>query len=57
MYEGKGEQGGVLGKLEVSRGAIVWYPRNHTYGHKITWSQLDALAQGFARFERRKKRR
>jgi hypothetical protein len=47
----------VLGKLEVSKGAIVWYPKNHRFGHKISWRELDSLAKEYPKRERRKPRR
>lgn len=47
--------GAVLGKLEVSKGALVWYPKDKIYGHKITWSQFDEEMQKYPRLERRKK--
>jgi hypothetical protein len=45
----------ILGKLEVSKGAIVWYPKGTTYGHKMTWDQLDAEMANYPPVERRKK--
>ena len=50
--------GQKLGKLEISRGSLVWYPRDMTYGHKLTWSQFDKLVKAgdFPRAERRKDR-
>jgi hypothetical protein len=48
------EDGSVLGKLEVSKGAIVWYSRDMTYGHKMTWAQLDAIMETYPRKEKRK---
>jgi hypothetical protein len=48
--------GAVLGKLEVSRGSIVWYPKGTRYGHKIRWMQLDKLAVDYPQVERRKPR-
>lgn len=47
--------GTSLGKLEVSRGALVWYPRNRTVGHKISWSNFDAMMKEYPRRERRKR--
>jgi hypothetical protein len=47
--------GEPLGKLEVSKGALVWYPPNTTLGHKITWAQFAKLMQGYPKSERRKK--
>jgi hypothetical protein len=47
--------GVVLGKLEVSKGALVWYPKDRTYGHKISWSDFDALMRRYPRRERRKR--
>ena len=45
----------LLGKLEVSKGALVWYPPNTVLGHKITWLQFAKLMQGYPKAERRKK--
>lgn len=47
--------GSVLGKLEVSKGALVWYPKDKTYGHKITWRKFDEEMKKYPRLERRKK--
>lgn len=47
--------GSVLGKLEVSKGALVWYPKDKTYGHKIRWSKFDEEMKKYPRLERRKK--
>ena len=46
--------GKVLGKLEVSKGSVVWYPKDLTYGHKATWSKLDEMMKDLPRSERRK---
>lgn len=32
-----------FGKLLVSKGAIVWYPRSGKHGHKLSWTAFDAL--------------
>ena len=32
--------GEILGRLEVSKGSLVRYPKNNTYGHKIAWAQF-----------------
>jgi hypothetical protein len=42
-----------LGRLEVSKGSLVWFPRNNTYGHKILWSQFDSVMQEYPRYETR----
>jgi len=42
-----------LGTLKISRGSLVWYPRDHTYGHKIRWTEFDIAAQEYPREERR----
>ena len=46
----------AFGKLEVSRGSIVWYPRGKTYGHKLAWTDVDWIAKQYPRVERRKKK-
>lgn len=33
--------GQKFGTLKVSKGALVWVPRDHTYGYKIGWSKFD----------------
>jgi hypothetical protein len=48
--------GQVLGKLEVSRGSLVWYPKDRSYGHKITWGDFDREMQKYPRLEKRKKK-
>lgn len=35
--------GSALGKLEVSKGSIVWFPKDHTIGYKLTWTAFDEL--------------
>ena len=47
----------VLGKLEVSKGALVWYPKNTRIGHRIRWPDFDELALNYPRVERRKPRK
>ena len=46
--------GDVIGRLEVSKGSIVWYPKNNTYGHKITWAKFGKLMEDYPRVEKRK---
>jgi len=48
--------GETLGKLEVSRGALVWYPKDTTYGHKVGWAQFNGLMKKYPKLERRKKK-
>ena len=48
--------GSIFGKLEVSKGAIVWYPKDTTWGHKMSWKSLDGEMSKYPRSERRKKR-
>jgi hypothetical protein len=47
--------GKILGKLEVSRGSRVWYPKDMTYGHKVPWSEFDRAMRAYPRPERRKR--
>lgn len=35
--------GTALGKLEISKGAVVWFPKDHTYGYKIGWKEFGEL--------------
>jgi len=35
--------GEKLGRLKVSRGSVEWTPRDHTYGHHLSWEEFDGL--------------
>ena len=35
--------GEMLGTLKVSRGGMVWRPRDHTYGYYLSWEKLDEV--------------
>ena len=35
--------GSILGTLEVSKGSVVWFPKDASYGHKIAWSDFDTI--------------
>ncbi len=45
--------GELLGTLEVSKGAVVWFPPGTTYGHKARWADFDMMMRKRRRFERR----
>ena len=48
------EDADLLGTLEVSNGAIVWFPRKGKYGRKISWKRFSELMEENAtRFEKR----
>ncbi len=32
-----------LGQLHVSHGAVVWFPSNKQFGHKLSWAKLAEL--------------
>jgi len=40
--------GSVLGTLKVSKGTVVWVPKDHTYGYKIGWRDFGALMRQHA---------
>lgn len=35
----------TLGTLKVSKGAVVWRPKDFTYVYKLTWDQLGEIMQ------------
>jgi hypothetical protein len=39
-----------FGELRVSKGAAVWFPVNKVKGYRLSWSQLDRLAQEHGRY-------
>lgn len=38
-----------FGELRISRGAVVWIPADKSKGRRLTWTQLDRLAQSNGR--------
>ena len=32
--------GSTLGTLEVSKGSVVWFPKDTSYGYKIDWNDF-----------------
>jgi len=45
--------GEKLGTLGVSKGSLVWYPKNNSYGHKVSWAEFDRIMQEHPRVEKR----
>lgn len=35
--------GSKVGKLKVSKGTVVWVPKDHTLGFKMGWKEFDSL--------------
>jgi len=33
----------TLGTLKVSRGGVVWRPRDYKYGYFLTWTKVDEV--------------
>lgn len=42
-----------FGTLRISKGSLVWFPKNTRKGHKIGWSKFDELMRAKKRRERR----
>lgn len=40
--------GEKFGELRVSKGSIVWFPKNRSKGHKMGWKKFDKMMQEFA---------
>lgn len=38
------DKDGIIGELQVSKGAIVWFPKDAKKGYRLTWSRFDRLA-------------
>jgi hypothetical protein len=47
------KNGELFGTLEVSKGALVWYPKGTSYGHRVGWTQFDEFMQSKPRPEKR----
>ncbi len=37
-----------LGTLKISKGSLVWVPRDHSYGRKLSWKAFGCLMERFA---------
>jgi hypothetical protein len=37
------KDGQKFGTLKVSKGSLVWLPKDHTYGFKVGWAKLEAF--------------
>jgi hypothetical protein len=35
--------GSKIGTLKVSKGTVVWLPKDHSYGYKMGWKDFDDL--------------
>ncbi len=38
-------RGTKLGTLKISKGALVWVPKDHTYGRKLAWMDFGTLME------------
>lgn len=48
------KDGSVLGKLAISNGSIVWFPKGKTKGLKVGWEKFDLMMRGsVTKIERR----
>lgn len=48
---------GTIGTLRVSKGSLVWFPRDTSIGYRIGWARFgDLLESEGRRVERRKRR-
>lgn len=45
--------GAMFGTLKVSKGGIVWRPRDNRYGYILSWDKIDCIAETGGRKERR----
>jgi hypothetical protein len=39
------KSGKKFGTLKVSKGSIVWVPKDNTYGYKVGWDKFDTNMQ------------
>jgi hypothetical protein len=39
------QDGRKFGTLKISKGSIVWFPRDTTNGHRADWERFDQLMQ------------
>ena len=39
------KNGEILGRLKISKGAVVWLPGNKSKGYRMSWSAFARLAE------------
>jgi hypothetical protein len=42
-----------FGKLKISKGSLVWFPKGKTKGHKCYWGEFDEFMTGKRKRETR----
>ena len=42
------KDGEKFGEIRISKGSIVWFPKNKTNGYKMGWKKFDEIMQEFA---------
>ncbi|MBN1606200.1 MAG: hypothetical protein JW940_06180 [Polyangiaceae bacterium] len=42
-----------IGTLQISKGALVWFPKDRSYGHRISWSKFSRMMEDYPRAEKR----
>lgn len=47
------KNGKVFGTMRISKGSIVWIPKDKSYGQKTSWEKFDEFMQSQARYEKR----
>jgi len=45
------KDGEKFGTLKVSKGSLVWFPRDTSKGHKIGWTQFDNMMATYRQVE------
>lgn len=47
------KSGQKFGTLKISKGSIVWIPKDMTYGYKMGWDKFDEIMQNQKKREKR----
>jgi hypothetical protein len=43
----------TFGTLRISKGSMVWFPKDTSYGYKIGWNDFDGLMRSQKKYEKR----
>lgn len=43
----------TFGELRISKGSLVWFPKDHTKGRKVSWTKFDKFMRQNTTEERR----
>ena len=47
------KNGSLVGTLKISKGSMVWFPKDTTWGYKVSWNKFNSYMTNLKKFEKR----